>query len=460
MKKSKTVLIALILTLVVTILCTIRIAYADSQNKTDASSNSFGLMQQNFDTKKVEQNSKTSLTSYDKSGPKGEDFGDISGLSNSLATNTTSGTNSQGDYSKIVGGSETTIPKGLGKKHSYTSWQSVNSSNADAFSLVRKTGLQFDNEGFARVRGRYVIICTKVFGAVGDYVDFYKENGTVIPCIIGDLKGGSNKWGTSGGKDIVDFFVDRNTWYPVDEGGNASKKHVNPGTKSFHSEWSDTLAKSVNGGSYFINTSGTKTVQDTTVVDPSTDEISNKTSSEYVHQMISLLNSYSPTFNKYGNKIGYSNGYVPQTYSAFLKSLKKGNRVGANCATCINYALEDMGLISRCNVYYRHGQGFQNVTTKLSRVTKRISKANGLSVKQASKQGLLKYGDIVGLKLSNGSQHTFVYAGLDKKGRILNYESGGSARKSAAPHFPYGCGPFKFTYGESHKIGSILRFVD
>ena len=61
--------------------------------------------------------------------------------------------------------------------------------------------------------------------------------------------------------------------------------------------------------------------------------------------MISLLNSYSPTFNKYGNKIGYSNGYVPQTYSAFLKSLKKGNRVGANCATCINYALEDMGLI-------------------------------------------------------------------------------------------------------------------
>ena len=142
MKKSKTVLIALTLTLVVTILCTIRIAYADSQNKTEASSNSFGLMQQNFDTKKVEQNSKTSLTSYDKSGPKGEDFGDISGLSNSLATNTTSGTNSQGDYSKIVGGSETTIPKGLGKKHSYTSWQSVNSSNADAFSLVRKTGLQ------------------------------------------------------------------------------------------------------------------------------------------------------------------------------------------------------------------------------------------------------------------------------------------------------------------------------
>ena len=74
-----------------------------------------------------------------------------------------------------------------------------------------------------------------MFGDVGDYVDFYKENGTVIPCIIGDIKNSSNKWGTSSGKDVLDFFVDRAIWYPVDEGGNASKKHVNPGTKSFHS---------------------------------------------------------------------------------------------------------------------------------------------------------------------------------------------------------------------------------
>jgi hypothetical protein len=58
MKKSKTVLIALTLTLVVTILCTIRIAYADSQNKTEASSNSFGLMQQNFDTKRSSKTAK------------------------------------------------------------------------------------------------------------------------------------------------------------------------------------------------------------------------------------------------------------------------------------------------------------------------------------------------------------------------------------------------------------------
>lgn len=460
MKKSKMALIALILVFAGLAMCTIHIVYADSQTNKEASSNDLGFMQQSFDTKKVEQHSKTKLTSYDKSGQQGNDTGDLTDLSGNLTTKSSSDINSLGDYSKIVGGSETKIPNGLGKKHSYTSWQSVNSSNKDAFSLVRKTGLHFDNEGFAKVRGRYVVICTKVFGDVGDYVDFYKENGTIIPCIIGDIKNSSNKWGTSGGKDILDFFVDRDTWYPVDEGGNASKKHVNPGTKSFHSEWSGALAKSANGGSYFSNTSGTKTVQKTTVVDPSTDEVSNKTSSEYVHQMIELLNSYSPTFKEYGNKIGYSNDYIPQTYSSFLKSVKKRKTTGANCATCINYALEDMGLIDSCNLYFKRRSGFRNVTSRLDKVTKQISKANGMSVKEASRRGILKYGDIVGLNLSGGGQHTFVYAGLDSKGRILNYESGGAARKSSRPHFPYGCGPFRFTYGESHKIGSILRFTD
>ena len=378
MKQSKMTLIALVIILIGLALCTIHIVYADNQNSKEASSNDLGFMQQSFDTKQVEHTSKTKLTSYDKSGQQSDATGNLSDLSGNLTTNSSTGSNSLGNYSEIVGGS------------------------------VKKTGLHFDNEGFAKIRGRYVVICTKVFGDVGDYVDFYKENGTVIPCIIGDIKNSSNKWGTSSGKDVLDFFVDRATWYPVDEGGNASKKHVNPGTKSFHSEWSGALAKSVNGGSFFSNPTGTKTVQDSTVVDPSTDEITNKTSSEYVHQMIELLNSYSPTFKEYGKYIGYSNGYVPRTYNSFLKSVKKHKSTGANCATCINYALEDMGLIDSCNLYFKHRSGFRNVTSKLARVTKRVNKANGMSVKEASKKGLLKYGDIVGLNLSNGSQHTFV----------------------------------------------------
>lgn len=220
MKQSKMTLIALVIILIGLALCTIHIVYADNQNSKEASSNDLGFMQQSFDTKQVEHTSKTKLTSYDKSGQQSDATGNLSDLSGNLTTNNSTGSNSLGNYSEIVGGSETKIPKGLGKKHSYTSWQSVNSSNKDAFKLVKKTGLHFDNEGFAKIRGRYVVICTKVFGDVGDYVDFYKENGTVIPCIIGDIKNSSNKWGTSNGKDVLDFFVDRATWYPVDEGGN------------------------------------------------------------------------------------------------------------------------------------------------------------------------------------------------------------------------------------------------
>lgn len=48
--------------------------------------------------------------------------------------------------------------------------------------------MNFDDEGFARINGRYVIACTSTYGNVGDYVDFYQEDGSVIQCIIGDIK--------------------------------------------------------------------------------------------------------------------------------------------------------------------------------------------------------------------------------------------------------------------------------
>ena len=112
-------LIALVIILIGLALCTIHIVYADNQ-----------------DTKQVEHTSKTKLTSYDKSGQQSDATGNLSDLSGNLTANNSTGSNSLGNYSEIVGGSETKIPKGLGKKHSYTSWQSVNSSNKDAFKLV------------------------------------------------------------------------------------------------------------------------------------------------------------------------------------------------------------------------------------------------------------------------------------------------------------------------------------
>ena len=104
MKQSKMTLIALVIILIGLALCTIHIVYADNQNSKEASSNDLGFMQQSFDTKQVEHTSKTKLTSYDKSGQQSDATGNLSDLSGNLTTNNSTGSNSLGNYSEIVGG--------------------------------------------------------------------------------------------------------------------------------------------------------------------------------------------------------------------------------------------------------------------------------------------------------------------------------------------------------------------
>lgn len=93
----------------------------------------------------------------------------------------------------------------------------------------------YDGEGFARYNGRYIIACTTTFGNVGDYVDFYLENGEIVKGIIGDIKDPrDNTWTVYGHRignvlNVIEFCVSP-TWY-------AGAGHVNPGTASCHPEW-------------------------------------------------------------------------------------------------------------------------------------------------------------------------------------------------------------------------------
>ncbi len=100
---------------------------------------------------------------------------------------------------------------------------------------------------FAVVDNRYVIACTTTYGNIGDYVDFYQEDGTVIPCIIGDFKNqsdaGCNAYGHLDGDCIIEFVVDENSWYP--------NGHANPGTDSCHPEWNQEIVKAENVGSFY-----------------------------------------------------------------------------------------------------------------------------------------------------------------------------------------------------------------
>lgn len=166
------------------------------------------------------------------------------------------------DYNVVVGGKynyagiekslesmagvSISVPAGLGSVHTYMGWQCITAKGSTQYKLREAAGMNFDDEGFAKIGDRYVIACTTTFGNVGDYIDVYKEDGTIIKCVIGDIKSqgdaGCTQWGHSNGQNVIEFIVDKNTWY----GG-----HANPGTASCHPELNQNITKVVNKGNFF-----------------------------------------------------------------------------------------------------------------------------------------------------------------------------------------------------------------
>ena len=109
--------------------------------------------------------------------------------------------------------------------------------------------MNFDDEGFGIINGRYVIACTTTFGGVGDYIDFYLQDGTVLACVIGDIKSESDaNWTRFGhttppnGLSVVEFVVDKTSWY--------GSGHANPGTPSCHPEWKQQIVSASKVGSF------------------------------------------------------------------------------------------------------------------------------------------------------------------------------------------------------------------
>ena len=75
-------------------------------------------------------------------------------------------------------------------------------------------------------------------------MDFTLSDGTVIKCVIADAKNpndaGCNKWGHSGGQNVIEFEVDRSRFY----------RSGNPGNPSWKAEWGGKrVCSSVNSGS-------------------------------------------------------------------------------------------------------------------------------------------------------------------------------------------------------------------
>lgn len=65
-----------------------------------------------------------------------------------------------------------------------------------------------NNNGIAMLNGRYLVAVQSIFGTNGDIIDVYLEDGTIIPCIIGDAKGddATNTYGHVLGGGLVDVI--------------------------------------------------------------------------------------------------------------------------------------------------------------------------------------------------------------------------------------------------------------
>ncbi len=178
------------------------------------------------------------------------------------------------EHLEDVEGTTITLPEGLGSIHTYMGWQCITAVSSNQYKLREAAGMNFDEEGFAKIGDRYVVATTTTFGNVGDFIDVYQEDGTIIKCVIGDIKSqgdaGCTKWGHNNGRCVVEFVVDKDMWYK--NGGGA---HANPGTQSCHPEWNQNIDKIVNKGNFFdlIKTDAAKFDKTFETVTDATDNI-------------------------------------------------------------------------------------------------------------------------------------------------------------------------------------------
>lgn len=136
------------------------------------------------------------------------------------------------------------IPEPFGTEYSYMGWQTITSPSSKQYQLREEAGMNFDSNGFGKIGERFVVACTSTFGSVGDYVDWELSNGTVIKSVIGDIKNqsdeGCNQWGHKNGLCVLEFVVDKESWYGTDKYPT-----------DFNTEWDARTIRAVKTGNYW-----------------------------------------------------------------------------------------------------------------------------------------------------------------------------------------------------------------
>lgn len=200
-----------------------------------------------------------SITSIDEASPQ-EDSINLS--SGTIATSSlkdvsfSSSSSALENTLQAVNGTTITLPAGLGTKCTYMGWQCITSPSSYQYKLRETAGMNFDSQGYGKINDRFVIATTTTFGKVGDYIDVKLTNGNVMKCIIGDIKSqgdpGCNQWGHYEGNNVVEFIVDKDSWYGKKENPSISDEYfVSERTGDVTSSGSVGVASITNKGNYF-----------------------------------------------------------------------------------------------------------------------------------------------------------------------------------------------------------------
>lgn len=168
--------------------------------------------------------------------------------------------NSNINFPRYAGGKTVTIPNKYGTAYTYMGWQTVKNKDSKQYSLREKAGMKFDSEGYAVINGRKVVAVTSKMGSVGDYIDIKLADGSVIPAVVGDIKNtndkGANEWGHNGGQVVVEFVVDKGSWYGKKENPHLARtvSITNLGQNYFNNPTGSNLSKaSASGGTTTVS---------------------------------------------------------------------------------------------------------------------------------------------------------------------------------------------------------------
>ena len=169
------------------------------------------------ETMRILKNKNTNIRSNKNlnSYAKGTGFSLVSLFGNSKNGRSNSSSNNK-DEEENLNITTIDVPDGLGKVYSYMAWRTVTNTGSKQYRLREESGEHYDSEGYARIGGRYVLAMTSTFGGIGDYVNVYMADGTVIEGVIGDEKSQvsvpwdrnpANKWGHYNGQGVVEWVT-------------------------------------------------------------------------------------------------------------------------------------------------------------------------------------------------------------------------------------------------------------